>query len=125
MDAGFLNVLVKIIVSLVGASVVFGIGVFFKYLKSSKPKTFSELLVIAQTVVKIVKAYVTANPDVGKEAQFIYDLFVKELLALVPSLTVDEVNALFNSIVAELAKDLGIAITEFSTAKVAKIGQVK
>ena len=123
MDA-FLTILVKVLVSLASVAAVFLIGKAFAYFKSKNPKSFSELLVVANSVVKIVSGYLSANPDVAKEAQVVYDLFVKSLISLVPNLTAAEINSLFDAVVAELAKKIGVDITIFASTKVTKITKV-
>lgn len=114
----FLTILVKIIFSLVGAAAVFGISYGFTYLKKKNPQGFAEMIAAANTVVNILKNYFLTNPDVAKEAQIIYDLFVSEIIKLIPYATDAEVESLFKSIIGVLASALGIEVTVFAAVKV-------
>lgn len=109
----FFTEIAKVIFSLAGIGVVAGIAFGINYWRKKNPKSFDEMLVIAKTIANYIKGFVSAHPESKILAQEIVDMFVKKIVSLNKYITTEEVTALFESIVKELANDLGMNISNF------------
>lgn len=97
-------------------------GVFtpklFAFIKTKiGTNNFTKFLSFASYAAVNVANWFKANKGAQITAQEVYNEFVAEITVLCPYVTVAQINNLFYHIVSDLAKELGIDISEFSAEK--------
>lgn len=75
-------------------------------------------------IKKIIISYFNANPDKEATAQEIYNKFKQEIIKIIPTLTSDEIDFLFKSIISDIAEELKLDDIIFSENNFLKFSAV-
>ena len=65
-------------------------------------------------IKKIIISYFNANPEKVITAQEIYNKFKEEIIKIIPTLTPDEIDFLFKSIIGDITNELKLSDEVFS-----------
>lgn len=105
---------IAIIVSLMG---VFTPKIFTYIKNKIGTVAFEKYLSYAQYAYVNIVSWFKANPQAALTAKEIYEQFVTEITLLIPYVTSAQINDLFYHVVIDIAKELNIDISEFSSSK--------
>lgn len=82
----------------------------FKYLRNK----FGDVMKYVPSIVKMVVNYFNANPELKKDVNNILMFFKEQIIKTCPWITEEQIIFIFNSIIGDIAKELGIDIKEFT-----------